>query len=173
MHPSVYLCLQTFWDVAVSMRLTCFYIQRKVPHLFCSGGKKITNAIKTGSGGKFHLTEKCCSCGPLDFAASCLILFKTREANTASLLQKKWLALLLQAACEGEVQGTPSSWHSCKTGGVRGPAMLRNTVGNTCWPLGFWLQRMECPQGAQSEPQKGGAETSDADERAMLYSKTS
>lgn len=71
------------------------------------------------------------------------------------------------------MQGTPSSWHSCKTGGVRGPAMLRNTVGNICWPLGFWLQRMECPQGAQSEPQTGDAETSDADERAMLYSKTS
>lgn len=146
--------------------------KKKLPHVFCSGGKKIQSSLmplKQAPGGNFVWLIKCCNCGPLDFAASCLILFKTREANTASLLQKKWLALLLQAACGGEVQGTPSSWHSCKTGGVRGSAMLRNTVGSTCWPLGLWLQRMECPQGAQSESQKGDADTSDADDRAVLY----
>lgn len=63
LHPSVYPCLQT-WDVAVFMGLTCSYIQKKVPHLFCSA-----SAIKTGSGGKFHLTEKMLQLWPPEFCS--------------------------------------------------------------------------------------------------------
>lgn len=171
LHPSLYPCLQT-WDVAVSMRLTCSYIQKKKFHICSALQEKqnivITSAIKTGSGGNFIWLRKWCSCGPLDFAASCLILFKTCEANIASLLLKKWLALLLQVARGGEVQGTPSSWHSFKTGGVRGSAMLGNTTGNMWWLLALW--RME--NGASAGRSQGATKRTCRDV-AMLYPKPS
>lgn len=145
------------------MRLTCSYIQKKVRHLFSSAGRKKKSSLvplKQALGGNFIWLRKCCSCAPLDFAASCLILFKACEANTASLLQKKWLALLLQAARGGEVQGTPSSWHFFKTGGVRGSAMLGNTMGNICWLLVLWRMgngaSAGCSEGATTRKQRHG-----------------
>lgn len=73
LHPSLYPCLQT-WDVAVSMRLTWSYIQKKKKFHICSALQEkqnivITSAIKTGSGGRFHLTEKMVQLWPPGFCS--------------------------------------------------------------------------------------------------------
>lgn len=48
-----------------------FLHPKKFPHMFCSAEKKIviSGAIKTGSGGKFHLTEKMLQLWPPGFCS--------------------------------------------------------------------------------------------------------
>lgn len=58
------------------MRLTCFYIQKKFHICSALEEKKSLMPLKQAPGGNFIWLRKCCSCGPLDFAASCLILFQ-------------------------------------------------------------------------------------------------
>lgn len=144
---SASLCLSLFTDLLGYSNVyeTNFFVyakQKRFLHLFCSRGKSQVS-LKQTPWGNFIWASKCCAFGPLHFAASQMILFKTCKAKPASLLQAKWLVLLLRAARGGEVQRNPSSWHACKRGSITSSAMLGKTLSNVCWPLTLWLWSMD------------------------------
>lgn len=110
-HDSLHLCAhlfwQTFWDIAASLRLICWYMQTNIStSVLLRRFKKKKNPalisdIKPDSRGKFHLSEKMLWLWTPGFCSFPAGSLQYCEAKRTSLLQAKRLELLLHVACWG------------------------------------------------------------------------